>query len=325
MPLLRPFTIIGSGSALPERVLDNSYFVNELGLNTSEEWIFERTGIRERRVVTDSQTTATLAIDAAQAAMKEASMGADEIDLIIVATITPDTLTPSTAAHVQESLQARNAFSFDINNACPGFIYGLDIAARYLTDPQYRTAMVIGADVASRVVNYKSRENCYFFGDGAGAVIIRKTDGPHGMLSSRMETIANTQSLFLRGGGLQNLYEKNGPCYLQMDGHAVKEFASTAFSHLIRKCCEQSKIDLADIDKIVPHQANQRILELGAKNLGIPFENVFVNLDKYGNTMSASTAIALHDYLAAKPREDQTIAMVAFGAGLASAGCILRV
>ncbi len=324
-PPLRPFTILGSAAALPERVLDNSHFVNELALQTSEEWIFSRTGIRERRVVSDAQTTATLAIDAAQSALLNANISADDLDIIIVATITPDTLTPSTASHVQQALRARNAFSFDINNACPGFIYGLDIASRYLADSQYHTAMIIGADVASRVVNYKSRDNCYFFGDGAGALVIRKAEGPHGLLGSRMETLADTQSLFLRGGGLQNLYEKNGPCYLQMDGHAVKEFASLAFSHMIRKCCESTNLDLSDVDMIVPHQANQRILEIGAKNLEVPFEKVFVNLDRYGNTMSASTAIALHEYLEQKPHSDQTIAMVAFGAGLTSAACLLRI
>lgn len=313
----RPFrplcaTILGTGGAVPVRVIDNYYFVNELGLDTTPEWIESKTGIVERRYARPDQRVSDLACQAGTAALEQAGLDASTVDVIVVATSTPDYTMPATACLVQGRLGAERALAFDVSNACAGFVYAFDIAARYLqTDAE--TALVIGADLGSRLVSPRDRGTAVFFGDGAGAVLL-STSGNGRVLASELHSQGNAQALSVPVGGA-----------MTMDGRAIWDFATEVLPETVRSLCRTAEIEINEIDLLVPHQANRNILRAAAEELNLPLARVAVNLHRYGNTLAASIPLALDEALRARrARSGDKVALVGFGAGLAWGGMLLE-
>ncbi len=309
---VRRATILGTGACLPERVVDNDYFSRELGLDTTAEWIESRIGIRERRwAVWESSTD--LAVGAASAALGQSRLRAKEIDLIVVATSTPDFTMPSTACLVQGRIGATRALAFDLVNACAGFVYAFEAAARHLQSGDYRNALVIGVDRGSRLVNPRDRGTSVFFGDGAGAAVI-SARGSGRVLSSKLRSRGAIEPLFVPVGGA-----------MTMDGKAIWDFATKALPATVRGLCKRAGTEIEDLALVVPHQANRNILAAAAQALGIPLERVAINIDRYGNTLAASIPIALGEALAAgRAGQGDQVALVGFGAGLAWGGILLQ-
>lgn len=309
--------IIGTGSCTPDRIVNN----DELSqiVETSDQWISERTGIKERRIST-GETTSELAVKAGQRALENAGIKAEELDLIIVATITPDKFFPSTACIVQKELNAHKAMCFDISAACTGFVYGLDIAAQYLKNGVYKKALVIGAEVLSKIVDWKDRNTCVLFADGAGAAVLCR--GENGLLSSFTGAdgaggdYLECSAVPLKNAFFSNDTEDKTP-YLTMNGKEVFKFAVRIMVECINQVLDKEGCALEDIRYILPHQANTRIVEATAKKLSISIDRFFMNLDKYGNTSGASIPIAL-DEMSRKGllNKGDRIIMVGFGAGL---------
>jgi len=306
--------ITGTGSALPGKILTNAEL--EQLVDTSDEWITTRTGIKERRIAAEGEYTSTFAAEAARRAMTMAGALPEEIDLIIVATVTPDFPFPSTACIVQDLLGASNATAFDLSAACSGFIYGLSIAEKYLRSGSARKILVIGSEILSRVVDWKDRNTCVLFGDGAGAVVLEGSEGDHSLLSTH--TFSNGTHwnlLYQPGSGSRNPATDprtiaEGRIYLTMEGNvrAMGEAAEAALA--------ANSLSAADIGLLIPHQANQRIVDATSKRLGLGSDRVFTNLDRYGNTSSASIPIALDEANrqgVLKP--GCKLMMVAFGGG----------
>lgn len=309
---LRKATIAGFGSCVPRRIVENACFSEELGLDTSPEWIESRIGIRERRWAVQESTT-DLAVGAAQNALDSAGLDAHEIDVVIVATSSPDYTMPSTACLVQGRLGAEGAFAFDVVNACAGFIYGLDLASRYLQDGSLENALVIGVDRGSRLIDPTDRSAAVFFGDGAGAVVV-SSRGSGRVLASAMHAKGTSEPLRAPVGGA-----------MQMDGKAIWDFATEILPATMRELCGQAGIAVGDVDLLVPHQANRNILAASAKQLGFPLDRVVINIDRYGNTLAGSIPIALDEALAAgRANPGDKVAMIGFGAGLAWGGVLLQ-
>jgi 3-oxoacyl-[acyl-carrier-protein] synthase III len=309
---LRKATIAGFGACLPTRVVDNAYFSQELGLDTTAEWIESRIGIRERRWAVQESTT-DLAVGAAQRALDSAGLDAREIDVVIVATSSPDYTMPSTACLVLGRLGADGAFGLDVVNACSGFVYALDLASRYLQDGSLENVLVIGVDRGSRLIDPADRSAAVFFGDGAGAVVV-SSRGSGRVLASAMHSKGTSEPLYAPVGGA-----------MQMDGKAIWNFATEIIPSTMRELCNQAGIAVGDVDLLVPHQANRNILAASAKELGFPLDRVVMNIDRYGNTLAGSIPIALDEALAtgrAKPGDK--VAMIGFGAGLAWGGMLLE-
>jgi 3-oxoacyl-[acyl-carrier-protein] synthase-3 len=316
--------VIGTGSYVPENIVRNADLAKFV--DTSDEWISERTGIKERRISTKENTT-DLAVLAAGRALADAGLSGEEIDLIIVATVTPDYLFPSTACQVQARIGAHRATAFDINAACSGFIFGLTIAAQFIRTGVSQTALVIGAEVLSKVVNWDDRNTCVLFADGAGAAVVKR--GDQGIIS---ELIASDGSgadkLICSSVPLKNKFcdfTKDRIEFIAMNGREVFKFAARVMPECIEKILESSGYTLDQIRHIVPHQANIRILEAAAKKLQIETERFYVNIHKYGNTSSASIALAL-DEMAGNGllRPGDLIILVGFGAGLTYGALLLK-
>ena len=316
-----PVTIAGTGSYVPEKILTNADL--EKIVDTSDEWIFSRTGIKERRIAAKGEHTSHLATKAAERALEQAGLAGEDIDLIIVATITPDTLTPSTACYVQANLGALSAVAFDISAACSGFLYAMTMAKSLIADGAYQNALIIGAEKLSAFTNWEDRNTCVLFGDGAGAAVLRKSEEGEGrILASETGTDGrHTGILDIKGGGSacpitidnadQNL------AALAMQGREVFKLAVTAMRQASEKVIERAGLTPENITLVVPHQANLRIIDAIADRLTIPNEKVFVNLHKYGNTSAAAIAIALDEaHREGKFKRGDNIVMVAFGAGL---------
>jgi 3-oxoacyl-[acyl-carrier-protein] synthase III len=305
-------TVLGSGSAVPPRVVDNAYFVEQLGLDTTATWIEQRTGIRQRRHVESGVHVSELAAQAARQALDRAGLAAERIDLIIVATSTPDYVMPSTACLVQQRLGAGLATAFDLSNACAGFAYALDVAARYLAT-EFEHALVIGADLGSRLVNFADRSTCIFFGDGAGAVVLGGSGGGR-ILATRLCSSGDPESLLVPIGGV-----------MTMDGRAIWNFATRVLPDTVRHLCRDAEVTVEQIKLLVPHQANRNILLAAADELGIPHDRLAVNIDRYGNTLAASIPIAFDEALVqGRLRSGDLVALVGFGAGLAWGGVLLE-
>lgn len=306
-------TILGTGKCVPERIVDNEFFSRDLRLNTTPEWIESRIGIVARHWAVEESST-DLAIGAAHAAMDQADLEPEDIDLIIVATSTPDFTMPSTACLVQGRLGAENAQAFDIVNACAGFVYALDAATRYLASGDLKTALVIGVDRGSRLIDPRDRSTSVFFGDGAGAVVI-SSRGTGRVLASKLHSKGTSEPLFVPVGGT-----------MTMDGKAIWDFATEVLPSNVRELCEIAGVSVDDIKLLVPHQANRNILAASAAALGLPMERVAMNIDRYGNTLAGSIPIALEEALAAR-RADKgdLVALVGFGAGLAWGGLLLQI
>lgn len=315
---LSPAGITGLGHYVPERVLTN--FDLEKIVETNDEWIRSRTGIKERHIVAEGESTADLAYEAAVAALQDANMGADEIDLIIVATCTPDFQFPATAALVQDRLGAKCA-AFDLEAACSGFVYGLVVASQFIATGAMRNVLVIGAEVMSRVVDWTDRNTAVLFGDGAGAAVVSAVPHQFGLLG--FDLGANGA-----GGPLLkcSVRAENGEtAKVFQNGREVYKFAVHAMGESAVRALESCGLSGQDVDLLVPHQANIRIIESAAKRLEMPMEKVFLNLQDYGNTSAASIPLALSEAKAqGHLKQGDTVVVVGFGAGLTWASAALK-
>ncbi|HHW07986.1 MAG TPA: ketoacyl-ACP synthase III [Clostridia bacterium] len=329
--MTQPFraVIAGTGSYVPERIVTNDDLSRLV--DTSDEWIRTRTGIRERRVLADEQATSDMCLEAARQALVDARVSPEEIDLIIVATVTPDMLFPSTACLVQEKLGAVNAAAFDLSAGCTGFIYGLATGSQFLETGLYRTALVIGADALSRIVNWSDRSTCVLFGDGAGAVVLQGIPGTnYGILGSYLKSDGGGAGLLcLPGGGSRRPPSPAslaaGLHYLHMEGKEVFKFAVKAMEDATTQTLQVCGLTEKDVDFLIPHQANMRIVEAALKRLELPRERVIVNLDKYGNMSSASVPVAMDEAARlGRLRRGDVLLLVAFGAGLTWGGVALK-
>lgn len=319
----------GTGSYLPEKVLTNEELATLV--DTSDEWIVTRTGIKERRIAREDEFTSHMASAAAKKALEQAGMTAEEIDLIIVATITPDTPTPATACHVQQQLGAKNAVAFDISAACSGFLYAMKIAKRMIVAGAFENALIIGAEKLSAVTNWSDRTTCVLFGDGAGAAVLKKSENGEGdIVATEMGSDGTlTHLLNIPGGGTacpinsENV-DKNLQT-LSMLGKEVFKHAVTRMKQASEAVIERAGWSPEDIACVIPHQANLRIIDAIADRLAVPNEKVFVNLHKYGNTSAAAVAIALDEaHREGKFKRGDKIVLVVFGAGLTWAAAAIE-
>jgi len=324
----RTVSIIGTGSYVPERVLTNADL--EAIVDTNDQWIIERTGIRERRIAKEGEFTSHLAAEAARNAMQNAGVTTEEIDLILVATITPDTLFPSTSCHVQRLIGAKNAACFDVNAACSGFLYSVEIAQQFIANHTYNTVLVIGADKLSSIVNWQDRNTCVLFGDGAGAAILRSREGSHGVITTYMGSDGNYGDiLHMPGGGCAIPITKENADLklntLHMNGRETYKQAVTSMIKAALKALDASGLTTDDLKCIIPHQANIRIIEAMASRLDLPMSKFHMNLDRYGNTSAAAVAIAL-DEANRTGRFDvgDYILLVVFGGGLTYASSVVQ-
>jgi len=300
-------------------------------VETSDEWIFTRTGIRERRVAASTrETTATMSIAAAKEALEVANIGASQLDLIIVATVTPDYSFPATACLVQDALGAENAGAFDLSAGCSGFVYALALGAQAIASGAYEYVLVIGAETLSRITNWHDRETCVLFGDGAGAVVLYGSDEPGGVLSTLIRSDGSGADLLIipAGGSRQPPTMDTvamGLHYIRMNGREVFRFATRVIEKATRQVVAEAGLMLDDVALFVPHQANMRIVQSAARALNVPVEKFFVNLEKYGNTSSASIPVALCEAVAeGRIQPGDHVVMVGFGAGLTWAAALVR-
>ncbi len=320
-----PIAILGTGAYAPARVLTNDELAQRV--ETSHEWILSRTGIRERRVADPGETTADLATAAARDALANAQLTAGDIDLLILATVTPDLDMPATACLVQQKLGIPSgAACFDVNAACTGFLYALDVAWAMLSSGRYRNALVIGAERLSSVLDWEDRTTCVLFGDGAGAVVLGAARHPGAaILASRLHTVAGTAELLHIPGASLSLDPEDPRRVIRMKGKEVFKLAVRAMEDVARELLEQQGVSGDQIDCIIPHQANQRIIDSIAQYLQLPLDRFFINLDRYGNTSAASIPIALHEArVQGRVQPGQLVLMVAFGAGLTYGGALVR-
>jgi len=321
--------IIGTGSYLPKKILNN-YDLEKI-VDTSDEWITTRTGIKERRIAKENEATSDLAYYAAVKAIKEAKINPEKIDLLIVATITPDMLFPATACIVQQKLGAKNAFAFDLSAACCGFIYALSIACTYLKSETYHTALVIAAEVTSKFVDWQDRSTCVLFGDGAGAAVLKTSpEGYDNFLSFYLSSDGRYSDLLkLPAGGsripasTESIRERLH--FIKMSGNEVFKLAVHSMIEAAEKALERCGLTYKDVQLLIPHQANLRIINAIAKRLELPAEKIFLNVHKYGNMSAASTAVGLDEAIReGKIKPGGIIELVAFGSGFTSAACVIR-
>jgi 3-oxoacyl-[acyl-carrier-protein] synthase-3 len=324
----RTVSIIGTGSYVPEKILTNEDLSRMV--DTSDEWITTRTGIKQRRIAAKDEHTSDMATKAALKAIEQAKISPAEIDLILVATATPDMLFPATACFVQKKIGATNAACLDISAACAGFLFGVEIAQQFITSHTYDTVLVIGADKLTAITNWSDRNTCILFGDGAGAAILRHRGGSHGVISTHIGSDGQyTDILFMPGGGSRcPITRENVDLNLQtihMTGKEVYKHAVTAMLRAAQKALEQAGLRIEDIACVIPHQANMRIIEAIADRLDIPLEKFYVNLDRYGNTSAAAVAIALDEAnRSGRIKPGDYVLMVVFGGGLTWASTVIE-
>lgn len=320
--------IKGIGSYLPEKVLTNADL--EQMVDTDNEWIVTRTGIRERRIAAEGEATSDLAFKAAVEALGNAGIAPEEIDLIIVATTTPDFPFPSTAAVLQGRLGAVRSAAFDIQAVCTGFVYALSAADQFIRSGMYRKVLVVGAEVLSRIVDWKDRATCILFGDGAGAVVLEAEEGEQGILSTHLHADGNQYDLlYVPGGGsrvpISHDLVDSRLHYVKMKGNEVFRVAVSALENTAMEALEHNGMTGKDVDLLIPHQANIRILNATAKKLGLPPERVVITVDRHGNTSSASIPLALHDAVKNdRIREGSVILLDAFGGGFTWGSVLIR-
>ncbi len=306
--------ITGTGSYLPERIVTNHDLAKIV--DTSDEWIVSRTGIRERHFAADHQDASDLAFNACQQAMAAAGVVADDIDLIIVATSTPDMIFPSTACILQDKLGVRHAIAFDVQAVCAGFVYGLSTADKFIATGAARCALVIGAEVFSRIMNWQDRGTCVLFGDGAGAVVLRASDRP-GLLSTHLHADGSHRAALCAPGTVENGKTRGSP-FLTMEGGAVYKFAVKAFEEVAWEALRANDMQPGDVDWFVCHQANKRIIMHAAKKLDLPDEKVVLTVDRHGNTSAASIPLALDVAVReGKIKAGDNVLMAALGGGFA--------
>lgn len=319
--------IIGIGSYVPPKVVTNDD-LSKL-VDTNHQWILERTGICQRRV-SEGEDTSSMAYKASIDAMKKAKITGEELDLIVVATTTPDSFIPSVACMLQKMIGAKNATAFDISAACTGFIYSLEVAESLIKSGKYKKALVVGAETLSKVIDWTDRSTCVLFGDGAGACVIELSEGSNSKIINTYSMADGDKWDALTIGANdvvspfsteENIKNK----YIQMNGREVFRFATSAMVDSVKKVLEGTNYSLEDIDYVIPHQANLRIIDYSAKKLGIPKEKFFVNLERFGNTSSASIPIALSDiYDQGKLKSGNLIVLVGFGGGLTCGSTLIK-
>jgi 3-oxoacyl-[acyl-carrier-protein] synthase-3 len=319
--------IAGLGHYLPERVVTN--FELERTVETSDQWIRDRTGIRERHIAAPHETSSSLGLMAAKMALDDAGMSGDDIDLVIGATTTPDGMFPSVGSLIQDGIGATRAGAFDVNAACVGFLSALATAMQFVAAGSAARVLVVGTEVLSRIVNWEDRGTCVLFGDGAGAVILEAADfgGPLGLVLR--SDGSKKSALFAEGPCGPRDAEGHGPaqhlCMINMDGPAIFKFAVQAMTAAVREACARAELSVEDIDVLVPHQANLRIIQGTAKHLGLPEEKALVTVHKYGNTSSASIPVALSEaQKEGRLREGDRLALCSFGGGLAWGAMLLE-
>jgi len=304
--------IVGTGSYLPARVLTNQDLENMV--ETTSEWILERTGIRERHMAADGELTSDLAMKAAERAMEAAGIDAAEIDLVIVATTTADRVFPSTACILQAKLGIGNGCpAFDVQAVCSGFVYAVSVADNFIRAGQARHALVVGAETLSRITDWTDRGNCILWGDGAGAVVLKASDEP-GIIATHLHADGRYQDLLFVDGGVS--LKTEGACHMRMSGNAVFKMAVNTLDAIVDETLEANGLAKSDIDWLVPHQANIRIIQATAKKLGMGMERVIVTVDRHGNTSAASIPLALDTGVReGRIQPGETVLMEAFGGG----------
>jgi 3-oxoacyl-[acyl-carrier-protein] synthase-3 len=311
-----PARIVGVGKYLPARVLTNADL--ERMVETSNEWIVDRTGIRERRIAADDETTSSMGTAAARMALQTAGLQADQIDLIICATCSPDGMFPASASLIQEALGARNAAAFDINAACTGFLAALATGSQFINAGVYERVLVVGSEVLSRIIDWSDRTTCVLFGDGAGAVVLERGE-TGGMASIVLKSDGSgAPLLYARGpASAPGAVAQNEGFCIVMDGREVFRFAVRAMEEVTRQAIDQAGLTIEDVEFIVPHQANQRIISAVGKAMNLAPERLISNVEKYGNTSSASIPVALCEaWEAGRFKPGDRMALVAFGGGL---------
>jgi 3-oxoacyl-[acyl-carrier-protein] synthase-3 len=324
----RTVSIIGTGSYLPEKVLSNAEL--EKLVETSDDWIISRTGIKERRIAAEGEHTSDLAAKAAQQALENAGITAEEIDLILVATVTPDMFFPSTACFVQAKIGAKNAACFDVSAACSGFLYAIEIAQQFITSHTYDTILVIGADKLSSIIDWTDRNTCVLFGDGAGAAVLRHRGGGHGVISTFMASDGGLSDiLYIPGGGSRfPITKENADSRLnciKMNGKETYKQAINSMLDATNKVLAEANLDPEDLACVIPHQANLRIIEAIADRMKLPIERFVVNLDRYGNTSAAAVAIALDEAnRTGRMKVGDYVLLVVFGGGLTWASSVIQ-
>ena len=315
--------VTGTGSFLPGPAVSNLDLITR-GIDTSDEWIVERTGIRQRHLAHASQTSSDLAFPAARAAMESAGVGADEIDLIIVATSTPDFVFPSTACILQAKLGIKNCPAFDVQAVCTGFVYALATADKFIRSGQHKCALVVGTEVFSRILDWNDRGTCVLFGDGAGAVVLQASERP-GILSSVLHADGSHAGILCVPGNVSG-GKITGDPLLRMDGQAVFKFAVKVLDEVAREAVAAAGVALADVDWLIPHQANVRILNATAKKLGVAPGRVVVTVDRHGNTSAASIPLALDEALrAGRIKAGQKVMLEGVGGGFTWGAVLLEI
>jgi len=320
--------IVSTGAYLPEKVLTN--FDLEKMVDTSDEWITERTGIKERRIADDGQAASDLAYEAAKIALNDADLTPEDIDLIIVATVTGDMPFPSTACILQDKLGAKRAVGFDINATCSGFIYGLYIADGFIRSGMHKRILVVGSEVLSKIIDWDDRNTCVLFGDGAGAAIIEPTEEDRGIISVYINSDGSMWDLVhVPGGGSRIPVTKdsleNRLHYIKLKGNETFKVAVRTLEDLVVKTLDENKLEPSQLSLLVPHQANLRIIQATADRLGLSMDKVLLNIDRYGNTSAASIPIALDEAIrTGRVKDGDYIILEAFGGGLTWASALIK-
>ncbi len=320
MTTVNPFVeIVSTGRYLPDRIMTNQDL--EQIVQTTDEWIVERTGIRERRVAPPEMTAAYMGAEAARIALERAGVTADEVDLLIVSTATPDRLLPATACDVQALIGASNAVAFDVIGACTGFIYGLTVAEGYLSTGRGKITLVVATEKMSSIVDWEDRTTCVLFGDGAGAALVRKSEGERGILGTHHQSDGKLAELLYRPAGgaaipMDQDVLRDRSHFVKMAGRGVFKHAVRAMANSSIEVLERTGWEVDDVDLVFPHQANIRIIEATARYAGLPMEKVFVNVDRYGNMSSATIPVAMDEALEeGRLKPGMNLLLVAFGAG----------
>lgn len=326
MQLIRNVKISGTGSYVPDKVITNEYL--ETKISTNSKWIFDNVGILERRIANDNQSTSDLAAIAGQRAIYDAGLNNDDIDLIIVATATPDRKAPSTAAFVQHKLNAKNAVAFDLNAVCSGFLFAMSTASQYIASRVYNNILVIGADTFSKITDWERRD-AIFFGDGAGAAVLTSANQNEGFLASRLYTDTSEEMLgfTIPGGGSENPLTKFNldQQFFLMNGKSVYNTATKALPKAINQVLKDTGLTIIDIDLMIPHQPSIRILQKTAELVGLPFEKVMTNMDKYANTSGATIPILLDELNKdGKLKKNSIILFAAVGSGWTYGASIIK-
>ena len=325
---LLPAGITGTGRAIPEKVLTNADL--ERMVDTSDEWIRTRTGIVERRIAEAHIASSDLGAEAGRKALEDVGVKPEDVDLVIVGTITPDMAFPATACIIQDKLGLTNAAAFDLSAGCSGFVYALDVAASFVTAGKYRTVLVIGADTLSKIIDFTDRSTCVLFGDGAGAAVVQPVEEDYGILATYLGSDGSGgHTLYLPAGGSRMPASeetiRNRQHFICMSGNEVFKFAVRIMGEASSQVLQRAGLSADDVDLFIPHQANTRIIDGAARRLGLDSKRVFVNVDRYGNTSAASIPIALDEAKeAGLINKGDLIVLVGFGAGLTWASAVMR-